>query len=389
MIDGTTPAAKGERRATDPELQATWDDFEVALFECLLGMNLSDVTDRVILDVPTATPARNSRVDFRAAGDGSICATILADAAVLPSRTLEPEGARQVIAEGWTEDQPEGLHVSRSVDLTRPGASAELAAVVHQVVVVLREGLGLAHPQLLTSRSNGRVVNRVHLLGLADSTTVRNESRAALNQRLTALIDEFNRLRRQLGKSAPGTASAAAMGRTSDDEPDDDGEAEADAVLGFESSQDEQEDTRAYGGDVDTDAFAFESVDQARSFVASLLKRSGEVDFLGEDNGYLGCRHRGYTIVVDVRADQPAVVLSARAVHDVPSAEAALAEVNRLNDANFWVRWTLQGDSIWLSAAVPAAPLSPVHLIGMLFVLCGALDNSRDALAARLGAETS
>lgn len=385
MFDDTAPWSEGApRSAADAEAQATWADFEVALFECVLGMNLSDVADRLILDVPSAgSTEQGPRVIFHSTGDGSVRAAILAEAESLPSLALEPATAQYFNSSGWQQGQRNGLHVWRSVDLTQSGGAKDLASVVHAVAVALRTVLGVSHPHLMSSRANGRVINRAHLLGLPSTFAVRNEAEtAAAEQRLSDLA-EARRSRRHLRRPAPDSEADAA--------PDLDaghGDAHGDAH-GEESEdgRDDEDDTRPYGGRVDTAAFAFDSVDETRAFVTSLLRHSPEVDFFADDDGTVGFHHGDQPVFVEVRTDQPAVVMSTRVVHDVPSSEAALAEINRLNDQNFWMRWTLQDDAIWLSAVVPAAPLSPVHLLGLLFVLGQSLDDSGNALATKLGAK--
>ena len=200
--------------------------------------------------------------------------------------------------------------------------------VAEQLVTILRDYFGVAHPEMLTLRQVGLIPDLDEKLGLTETTKVPIEKPTSKGG-----LDE-----------AEGHRSGVAYATES------------------------REELIPVVGEV----------------LADLIDDEPEVD----DDGDFVIRHMDQVVWVRVLRHQPGVEILARVAHGVRSREQAAVEVGILNRDTGWVVWTLRDRDIWQQALIPAQPFAPLHLKGMLNVFLHAMAANRDDLALRTGAET-
>lgn len=168
--------------------------------------------------------------------------------------------------------------------------------------------------------------------------------------------------------------------------------AEGVAALGLCASDDVPTDGPAPAGRLaPTSALAVEPADRAAllELVADVLHARSEAPATIDDDGDFVLHHLGQPLWVRVREDRPAVEILARVAHGVRSRRATAVEIGLLNRDNLWVRWTLQGRSVWQSIILPGTPFVPSHLDVMLTIFLKAMTSTRDDLAYRTHAKVA
>ncbi|RYU09695.1 T3SS (YopN, CesT) and YbjN peptide-binding chaperone 1 [Nocardioides iriomotensis] len=104
-----------------------------------------------------------------------------------------------------------------------------------------------------------------------------------------------------------------------------------------------------------------------------------------DDDGDIPVTAGTATVFVRVRDDMPVVEIFCRVVHGIEDHDAALFEVNELNNEHRLISFAVVGDAVMAEILVPALPFAPAHLRDMLEVMCGTVDRVAPALARRVG----
>lgn len=90
-------------------------------------------------------------------------------------------------------------------------------------------------------------------------------------------------------------------------------------------------------------------------------------------------------VYVRVRQDMPVVEIFCRVVRDVADHDAALFEVNELNNEHPLISFAVVGDSVMAETHIPALPFAPAHVRDLLDMMCRCVDKVAPALARRVG----
>lgn len=90
-------------------------------------------------------------------------------------------------------------------------------------------------------------------------------------------------------------------------------------------------------------------------------------------------------VYVRVRQDMPVVELFCRVVRDVADHEAALFEVNELNNEHPMITFAVVGESVMAEIHIPALPFAPAHVRDLLDMMCSCVDKVAPVLARRVG----
>jgi len=152
-------------------------------------------------------------------------------------------------------------------------------------------------------------------------------------------------------------------------------------MLGLEDSQDVPNEP---GGPAAPVVVVPSDRDELNAAIAeTLTKKYAEEPTIDSDEDFV-LSHLGQTVWVHAFADQPAVRIMARVVHDVRSRRQTALELAILNRTSTFVMWTLRDHEVWQQITLPANPFAPAHLDEMVDLFFTAMSDTRDDLALRL-----
>ncbi|GAA1915374.1 T3SS (YopN, CesT) and YbjN peptide-binding chaperone 1 [Nocardioides marmoribigeumensis] len=163
-----------ETNRRDAELDELWNQLEAGLSAYLVRMTDPDEQDHLLLEVPDPYDdgcGCPPYAQFAAFGDGlMVRAEISGNAYLRPQFHLDRAGQAVLTGFGWLghdEGEPNWF-----VEVELGGVEA----VASQVVTMLRDHFGVAHPQLLTHQAWGPAAEHVDLLGLCATGDVPEET---------------------------------------------------------------------------------------------------------------------------------------------------------------------------------------------------------------------
>lgn len=306
-----------------------WQTLETGLSAYLATMVAPDGEDYLVLEL-TDLDSRGADgctpyVEFISHGqDGTLLARVPADDQLREHHRLDGRGHSFLVDAGWrtTDEDPDCPQWSIQVPL------GEVPGLARQVICMLREHFGIAHPQLLTYQAWGRAAGGVGVLELLATDEVPVDH-AQTPDRRTA------------------DTSAPAMWNV---------------------------------------AIATDNRDGLVELVANVLRQKYDEEPTIDDDDDFVLHQLATPVWVRVRTDQPTVEILACVAHLVASRRQAAIETELLNRDRMWSRWTVHDSMVWQTLRVPALPFVPAHLDAMLEIFFADLRETQDDLAYRIGA---
>ncbi|MFW6869502.1 T3SS (YopN, CesT) and YbjN peptide-binding chaperone 1 [Nocardioides sp. CPCC 206347] len=303
-----------------------WSEFESLLAGYVANMLDPDGRDHLILELPGDDESGTAPyAQFAGFGSGTMLRGEISSNTYLGRSFLLDERGRLLLEDAGFTLQHD--HAGDPLNWASDRPVGEAVALASQVVFALRDVFGIPHPHLLTCQAWG-----------------------------------------------PAAASVGGLGLSPSDE------VPADVIPPPANSDYRRRQKTAYKP---------KTREKLVQLVGSVIRDKYDGEPVIDEDGDYVLGHMDQRVWVRVRADQPAIEIMARVVHEVRSRRGTAVEIGILNRDHAWAKWELRERAVWQRLLVPGFPFVPVHLDAMLDVFLTAMTTTRDDLALRVGGRTA